>query len=57
MTVNQIKESAWKLFESPEVSKRKINNLTKLNNNIEVRTQVLNDFINESETELEQFQI
>jgi hypothetical protein len=52
MTVNQIKESAWKLFENDEVSKRKINNLSKLQNNIEVRSKCLKDFINDADTEL-----
>lgn len=54
MTVKQIKESALRLFDNDEVSRRKVSNLTKLNSNIEVRSRVLNDFINESQTELEQ---
>jgi hypothetical protein len=41
-------------FSDDSVSKRKISNLTKLHNNIEVRSRVLNDFISESQTELEQ---
>jgi len=54
MTINQIKESAFKLFENDEVSKRKINNLNKLNKNIDVRSACVQDFINDAQTELEQ---
>jgi hypothetical protein len=52
MTYNQIKESAWKLFESDEVNQRKIKNLSTLQNNIEVRSKCLKDFINSADTEL-----
>jgi len=41
-------------FSDNSVSQRKVSNLYKLNSNIEVRSRVLNDFINESQTELEQ---
>jgi len=54
MTYNQIKESAWKLFENDEVSRRKINNLTKLQNNIEIRSKCLKDYINSADIELTQ---
>jgi len=56
MTIKQIKESALKLFDNNEVSKSKINNLNRLNKNIEVRSVCLNDFINDAQTELEQLQ-
>jgi len=54
MTVHQLKESAFRLFVNPDINRRKINNLTKLQNNIEVRSKILNQYIENSETELEQ---
>jgi len=54
MTVHQLKESAFRLFVNPDINRRKINNLTKLQNNIEIRSKCLKDYINSADIELTQ---